>query len=602
MYGDPHIEQTDGTSYTHQGQGEYQLLALPELTTEIHYYGCGVTAERKALGTMSTPDGTYIGALAIKIGLQVIEIVGNDLYVAGSSGKKYEIDYANDKSLGPYTLNAGNTMITIEREGIITADKLNKAQGSDKKRLDAGGMLYRWTIYTAHGFILHSHASKFGSAEGGFVLDVHISYDKDKAGGQKGLCCQDCESSRPKEYNAGNGTCSELSACHQIIRNNPYGIDQIFTNETTKHMQAICPGGDKARNNGCAPPPVDDHDECLKTGIPYSSALEACSHLSLLSDNTYHEACTYDVCSGATNSSSFDWFEEHNPASTQKCKVVSDPRFTTYSGYKFGFAGTGYYSVVEKKLDASGCNVEIQTLECSAPCTGKGPQSPGDQCGRSYVQAIGIMASGERTSEITFTTPAVSKKVCMFDGDKCKGHEDAEYGENLGKRGIKIYKYTPVEGVHPYMGEYGVGSTGFYVYASGFAINITMTSPSSDVDALNMIVSAPDTCLLDASGLCTLNSNTTDAKIQAYHNDYMMRLAKKTKNAAALKGDELRLKSVLAMEGDHQDLRSASVLMAPQDFEQIEYYPSLDATTVMENLGTMSCPGGGKKVVKRHKL
>ena len=36
-YGDPHIARPDGKLVNHMGQGEYQLLSLPALSTDIHY-------------------------------------------------------------------------------------------------------------------------------------------------------------------------------------------------------------------------------------------------------------------------------------------------------------------------------------------------------------------------------------------------------------------------------------------------------------------------------------------------------------------------------------------------------------------------------------
>ena len=150
VYGDPHIEQPGGVMASHMGSGEYSLISLPSLGAEVHYYGCGVQDP----ASTARPMGSYLGALAIKIGDKTIEIVGNDLFVVG--GDQYEIDYNNDKVMGPFEVSATSTTITIEREVIATED-LYKATYLDQTKEAAGEMLYRWTVTTPSGFQLHSH-------------------------------------------------------------------------------------------------------------------------------------------------------------------------------------------------------------------------------------------------------------------------------------------------------------------------------------------------------------------------------------------------------------------------------------------------------------
>ena len=116
----------------------------------MHYYGCGVQDPTSS----ERPDSAFVGALALKIGDQTIEIVGNDLSVAG--GDHYKIDYNNDKVMGPFEVSAASTTITIERE-VIAIEDLYKAMYKDQKKEAAGEMLYRWTVTTPSGFQLHSH-------------------------------------------------------------------------------------------------------------------------------------------------------------------------------------------------------------------------------------------------------------------------------------------------------------------------------------------------------------------------------------------------------------------------------------------------------------
>ena len=171
------------------GQGEYQLLSLPALSAEVHYYGCGIDTQYAV--TPEFPHGTYIGALALKIGDTSIEIVANDLSVVG--GASYAVDWKNDVAMGPYTVEAAATTITILREAITVYD-LHKAQYQDLKATSDGKMLYRWTISTSSGLVVHSHATPNRAALGDWVLDVHVNYPSGHGHNSKGLCLDECES------------------------------------------------------------------------------------------------------------------------------------------------------------------------------------------------------------------------------------------------------------------------------------------------------------------------------------------------------------------------------------------------------------------------
>ena len=41
-FGGTHIQRPDGRTRVHGGHGEYQLLSLPLLSVEAHFYGCGL--------------------------------------------------------------------------------------------------------------------------------------------------------------------------------------------------------------------------------------------------------------------------------------------------------------------------------------------------------------------------------------------------------------------------------------------------------------------------------------------------------------------------------------------------------------------------------
>ena len=69
----------DGTTVSHSGTGEYQLLDLPDNDLAVHYYGCPVNIDTGNAANY----GTYTGALAIQIGSAKIEILGNKLTANG---------------------------------------------------------------------------------------------------------------------------------------------------------------------------------------------------------------------------------------------------------------------------------------------------------------------------------------------------------------------------------------------------------------------------------------------------------------------------------------------------------------------------------------
>ena len=94
----------------------------------------------------------------------------------------------------------------------------------------------------------------------------------------------------------------------------------------------------------------------------------------------------------------------------EQCKVVADPRFTTFDEYKFAFNGEGVYELLYKGSSGPNdpCETQVQSLECPAPC-------PGSLCGQSYMAAIGIRTRAAPT----------------LRGEKPKGWREAkgaEYG------------------------------------------------------------------------------------------------------------------------------------------------------------------------------
>lgn len=275
VYGDPHIEQQDGSFMSHMGAGEYQLLSIPSLQVEAHYYGCGVAS--------GSNQGTFVGAMALRIGTVTIEIIGNDLTVVG--GTTYNIDYDDDKVVGPIVLDATATTVTIEREVITTSD-LAVAQRNDNKAEAAGRFLYRWTISTTSGVVVHSHAAKVAIVEGGWVLDMHFNYPESKAANAKGLCISDCgtKGSRAARAEGCQGT-----HCMPINGSATYGVAPIFSDDALAHMRASCPA--TVVDTSCPPEPLRGAKVCTDvSNVSLAAALLACVHLSAMSDSSYHDA------------------------------------------------------------------------------------------------------------------------------------------------------------------------------------------------------------------------------------------------------------------------------------------------------------------------
>lgn len=561
VYGDPHLEQSDGGFANHMGAGEYSLISLPSLGAEVHYYGCGVQDPTNS----KWPMGTYVGALAIKIGDKVIEIVGNDLSIVG--GDSYSIDYDNDKVLGPIEVSASSTTITIERE-VMAIEELYKAAYLDQTKEAAGELLYRWTVTTPKGFQLHSHAAPVRDAEGGWVLDAHINYPNDKADNVNGLCVDSCAVDPTK----GADNCASASSCFHVNSSATYGIAPIFSEATLSKMATTCPH--TQLDVQCAPQAMPGPAACKKFGIAIHDASVACVHLHAMSDSSYFDACLFDYCmlhgDATSNKPAEEWYKEHNPPDDVTCKVVADPHFTSFDAYKFGFSGDGAYEILKKeprgKKDP--CEIEIQSLECAAPC-------PGSRCGQSYVSAVGVKAPGGTGDvELIF-----SGDSCTIDGAAC----DSTKNKNIGKDGVKLVAYTPIAGAlgYPDMGEFGPGVHGWYVVAGGFAVNVTMTKPHEAGQPgpymMNVITASPPMCTSSATGLCKTEADTTDKLLQSYAADYLER-STNARHAANNKA----AKAKKAAKGQQQ--------LDAADIPELETYPALDAADTLAGLKSLSCP------------
>ena len=192
----------------------------------------------------------------------------------------------------------------------------------------------------------------------------------------------------------------------------------------------------------------------------------------------------------------------HRKRSRPPTSCTLPPRFSLWQGI--------YNILYQEEGDASSCEVEIQSLECHTAC-------PGEQCGRSYMQAVGIKAQGRAVTHDIILHGA----NCTLDGTIC----GTTNGQNVGTDGVKIIPYTPVEGLNPYMGEYGPGLYGWYIYAGGYAINVTMTKPTEDTFAMNLIARTPPMCTAGASGLCMESNTTKDETIKMFAADYARRSA-----------------------------------------------------------------------------
>jgi hypothetical protein len=501
------------------GQGEYQLFSAPQLSAEVHYYGCAVEPEVQK--TALFPKGVYMGALAVKIGTVTIEIVGPQLKILGGAywGALHDFDpTVKDEAMGPFTVTSGTTQLTIEREA-ITSDDLWKAQHHDLKKEALGVLLYRWSISTDQGLIIHSHATKVPRAQGDWAIDLHINYPESLAKKAKGLCFDECE-----VFDTADSDCASSTSCTIVSENST--ITPIFTSSTLWKMGQSCPA--TVVDKTCPAQAPTGPKACENNDITLSKAILACVHLSQMADTCYHDACIFDYCSGGSEEPSIDWYQEHNPPSDTRCKAVADPRFTTFSNYKMSFAGEGAYSLLSKKSTGSTdpCAIEIQAKEC--------PGTNESVAKRTYMSAVGIMAAGGDETHVII----LEGESCTLDGEKCREQD----GKNVGTDGVKLIPYTPPADGEA-MGHNGPGIKGWYIYASGFAVNVTVTVPvDSDPGpyTMNVITSAPPMCTSEATGLCMTEATTTDSALQAYAADYLTRRAERE----AAKDEEARKKKL----------------------------------------------------------
>jgi hypothetical protein len=543
-FGDPHVFKSDGFLKNFMGQGEYQLFASPTLSTEVHYYGCSKRPEKVKEGGF--PRGVYIGAVAIKIGTVAIEIIGNDLTVIGD--KTHDVNYYNDKPLGPFTYDATATTVTILREP-ITTDDLQKAQGSDKGREARGKMLYRWTVSTASGVVIHSHAAKLGVVKGGWAVDFHINYPAKRWYDSKGICIDKCD-----VFTTADSGCSGSSSCHPINASATFGISPVFSKGGLEHLHEVCPYTQIDKT--CPPQPSTGPEACENFEVPLHMAMLACIHLAEMNDIAYHDACVYDFCAGYSEGPTEDWYREHNPPRPLKCKAVADPRFTTFNSYKMSWTGDGIYSMLDKAAGGATdpCAVSMQMKEC--------PAGNSSFATSSFMSAIGIKAvGGSNNHSLIF-----NGETCTWDGEAC----GKTLGANVGKDGVTLIPYVPDENSEA-MGDFGPGYTGWFVYSMGFAINVTVTKPEkghamygSAPYLMNVITNAPPMCTATATGLCTTAGDTTDALLQSFGEAYHI----KWTNEAAGKTLDLEKKGV------------AKVAPAP----------SLPLGQAMKGLESLACP------------
>jgi len=269
-----------------------------------------------------------------------------------------------------------------------------------------------------------------------------------------------------------------------------------------------------------------------------------------------------------------DWYKEHNPPDDVTCKVVADPHFTSFDAYKFSFAGDGAYELLKKEKNGNSdpCEIEIQSLECAAPC-------PGSRCGQSYVYAVGIKApGGSNDHELIF-----SANNCTIDGAACDANQKEK---NIGKDGVKLVAYTPIAGAlgYPDMGEFGPGVHGWYVVAGGFGVNVTMTLPTERGEPgpfmMNVIAAAPPMCTSTATGLCKTEAGTSDKLLQSYSADYLERSI----NARHAANNKATIKK--AAKGQQQ-LDAAGTA---NDIPALATYPTLNTAVTLHGLKALSCP------------
>jgi hypothetical protein len=555
-YGDPHVFKADGHLKNFMGQGEYQLFASPHLNTEVHYYGCGKVA--KKVKNAGFAAGVYMGGLAMKIGTVNIEIIGNSLHVIG--GEKYEINYYNDKPLGPFIHKAGSTTVTILREA-ITTDDLWKAQATDRGREAKGKMLYRWTISTTDGVSIHSHASKVAVSQSGWVIDFHINYPKERNNANKGLCIDKCD-----VFTKADNNCGASTSCHPINASATYGVSPLFSEVGLSELKEACPHTEIDKT--CPPRSATGPEMCELTNSTLHDAMLACIHLSEMHDKGYHDACVYDYCSigdGAEHATEA-WYKEHNPPKDLKCKAVEDPRFQTFEDYDMSFSGEGVYSVLQK--DAGGetdpCAVDIQMKEC--PGTGSNvTKKP-----HSFMSAIGVKAAGGENNH-----------TIIFENDKCTWAGKAcgtTVGENVGSDGVTLIPYIPAKGAEA-MGDFGPGEFGWYVYSMGFSINVTVTKPSSASGLtgmhgqapymMNVIAKGPEMCTAKAEGLCTKSASNADKALQLFAEDA---LARRTEAAEMAEAEE------------------QGVVLTKKPAKNLVSYPAMEQANIMTGLGGLTCP------------
>jgi hypothetical protein len=172
--------------------------------------------------------------------------------------------------------------------------------------------------------------------------------------------------------------------------------------------------------------------------------------------------------------------------SAETCKIVADPAVTSFKTETFGFKGEGVYDIMK-----SDCGMEIQMRECK----GNPPFS-------SYLSAIGIKSKGH---EMIF-----NQDKCTFDGEECKS------GKSGKASGISLVNYNPVKLGTEGMGDYGPGSTGWFLEVGDFVVNVTKTNGILGKVApgpymMNVIVNGPEKCTGGSTGLCTESANSLPA-------------------------------------------------------------------------------------------
>merc|ERR1711998_720465 len=190
------------------------------------------------------------------------------------------------------------------------------------------------------------------------------------------------------------------------------------------------------------------------------------------------------------------------------------------------------------------------------------------------MHAIGIKAlCGKCTHYIILEADS-----CTFDGKAC----GTTNGKNVGSDGIKITPYVPIPGFSENMGDYGPGDRGWFVFAGGHALKITVTKVNQDPKAapmMNDLATVPKMCTNKAMGLCSTTASTKDKLLMSFAESYNKRHAKDAK-----KGDKTI--NLLAPQ-------------APGDVPLLgnETYTPLTASSTppaIPGLAGMSCPAVSK--------